>query len=128
MDESEGVDAIPAEEGDPALEDTGKPMPAKLIALYNKPVDAMAFDKYYYATHVPIAKRIPGLKRYEVSDGPVSGVNGDSAYHVAAILTFDSMSDLRSALGSDQGNATAADLGNFAQAGVDLLMFESKDV
>jgi uncharacterized protein (TIGR02118 family) len=101
---------------------------AKLIALYKKPIDAMAFDKYYYATHVPIAKKIPGLKRYEVSDGPVSGVNGDSAYHLAAILAFDSMGDLKAALGSDEGQATAADLGNFAQAGVDLLLFESKEI
>ena len=101
---------------------------AKLIALYNKPVDAVAFDKYYTTTHVPIAKEVPGLKRYEVSDGPVSGVNGDSSYHLAAILTFDSMRDLQSALQSAAGQATAADLGNFAQAGVDLLMFESKDI
>ena len=61
---------------------------AKLIALYNKPVDAAAFDNYYTATHVPIAKKVPGLRRYEVSDGPVSGINGDSAYYLAAILTF----------------------------------------
>ena len=101
---------------------------AKLIALYNKPIDAVAFDKYYYATHVPIAKKIPGLRRYEVSDGSVSGVNGDSSYHLAAILTFDSMSDLRGALRSAEGQATAADLGNFAQAGVELLLFESKEI
>jgi uncharacterized protein (TIGR02118 family) len=58
----------------------------------------------------------------------VAGVNGDSAYHLAAILTFDAMADLQRALQSDAGRATAADLGNFAQAGVDLLLFESKDV
>ena len=101
---------------------------AKLIALYNKPIDAGAFDRYYYATHVPIAKTVPGLKKYEVSDGPVKGINGDSAYHLAAILTFDSMSALQSALGSAEGKATAADLGNFAQAGVDLLLFDSKEI
>ena len=101
---------------------------AKLIALYNKPIDAMAFDKYYTATHVPIAKKVPGLRRYEVSDGPVSGVNGDSAYHLAAILTFDSLDALTQALRSPEGPATAADLGNFAQAGVDLLLFESKEI
>ena len=38
------------------------------------------------------------------------------------------MRDLQSALGTDEGKATAADLGNFAQAGVDLLMFESREV
>ena len=101
---------------------------AKLIALYNKPVDAAAFDKYYTATHVPIAKKVPGLRRYEVSDGPVSGINGDSAYHLAAILTFDSFDAMSQALRSPEGQATAADLGTFAQAGVDLLLFESKEI
>ena len=32
------------------------------------------------------------------------------------------------ALRSPEGQATAADLGNFAQAGVDLLLFESKEI
>ena len=101
---------------------------AKLIALYKKPADAAKFDKYYFATHVPIAKKVPGLRRYEISEGGVSGVGGESPYHLAAILTFDSMADMQKGLTSPEGGETAADLGNFAQAGVDLLMFESKEI
>ena len=101
---------------------------ARLIALYKKPADPAKFDKYYFATHVPIAKNVPGLRRYEISDGGVSGVGGESPYHLAAILTFDSMADLQKGLTSPEGGATAADLANFAQAGVDLLMFESKEI
>ena len=47
---------------------------AKLLALYNTPVDAVAFDKFYHATHVPIAKKVPGRRRYEVSDGRSAAV------------------------------------------------------
>lgn len=101
---------------------------AKLIALYKKPADAAAFDAYYTSTHVPLAKKIPGLRRYEVSNGPVATPQGDSAYHLAAILAFDSLAAIQAALGTAEGQATAADLGNFAQAGVELLMFDSKDV
>ncbi len=101
---------------------------AKLIALYKKPADAAAFDSYYFATHVPGAKKVPGLRRYEVSAGPVTTPGGSAPFHLAAILTFDSMDALERALGSPEGQPTAADLANFAQAGVDLLVFDSKDI
>jgi len=101
---------------------------AELIALYKKPADVAAFDKYYVSTHVPIAKKVPGLRRYEVSAGAVAAGQGESPYHLIAILTFDSLAAIQAALGSPEGKATAADLGNFAQAGVELLMFDSKEV
>ena len=101
---------------------------AKLVALYKKPKDAAAFDAYYYSTHVPLAKKISGLRSYEVSAGPVATPQGDSPYHLAAILSFDSMAAIQQALKSPEGQSTAKDLGNFAQAGVELLVFETKDV
>ena len=101
---------------------------AKLVALYKKPADARAFDTYYFSKHVPIAKKISGLRRYEVSTGPVGTPQGESSYYLAAILTFDSMAAIQQALTSPEGQATAGDLANFAQAGVELLVFESKDV
>ncbi len=101
---------------------------AKLIALYKKPADTAAFDAYYFSKHVPTAKKIAGLRRYEVSVGPVATLQGDSPYHLVATLSFDSMSAIQQALASPEGIATAADLANFAQAGVDLLVFDSKEV
>ncbi|MBL8520494.1 MAG: EthD family reductase [Betaproteobacteria bacterium] len=101
---------------------------AKLIALYKTPADKAAFDAYYFGKHVPLAKTIAGLKRYEVNEGAVAGLQGDPGIHLAAILSFDSMAALQQALSSPQGQAAAADLANFAQAGVDLLIFDSKDV
>jgi uncharacterized protein (TIGR02118 family) len=78
-------------------------------------------------THVPLAKKIPGLRSYEISNGPVQALAGTAAYLVA-ILTFDSMADLNAALASPEGQAAAADLANFASAGVTLLTCESKTV
>lgn len=101
---------------------------AKVIALYKKPDDPAAFDAYYYSTHVPLAKTLPGLRRYEVSTGPVSTPAGDSPLHLVAILDFDSPAAIQAALTSPEGVATAGDLGNFAQAGVDLLILETKEV
>ena len=101
---------------------------AKLIALYKKPADPSAFDAHYASTHVPTAKKLPGLRSYEVSTGPVASGAGDSPYHLVAVLGFDSLAAIQAALGTPEGQATAADLANFAQAGVELLMFDTKEV
>ena len=94
---------------------------AVLIALYGTPDDAVAFDQYYFQTHVPIAKRVPGLRSYQVTRGPVLSPNAPSKWYLIAMLTFDSMQAIQSAIASPEGQATAADLANFATGGVELL-------
>ena len=101
---------------------------ATLVALYRKPADAEAFDAYYFSQHVPTAKKVPGLRRYEISSGPIGTPQGDSAYHLIATLSFDSVDAIRRALASPEGQAAAGDLANFAQAGVELLVFDTRDI
>ena len=102
---------------------------AKVFAMYKHPADAEAFDRYYYRTHVPIAKRIPGLKGYEVTRGRVSSIDGSATpYHLIAVLTFDSRAAIDAALGTPEGQATAADLANFATGGVDLFVADSESI
>ena len=101
---------------------------AKVIAMYKRPADPAAFDRYYRDVHVPIAKKVPGLRRYEVNTGPVGTPAGEAPYHVVAIMTFDSLDAIQRALTSPEGQAAAADLANFAQADVELMIFESRDV
>ena len=101
---------------------------AKLIALYRRPADPAAFDRYYFERHVPLARKIAGLQRYEVSSGGVGAPGGESPWHLAAILSFESIAALQEALASPEGQATAADLPHFAQAGVELLVFDTRDV
>ncbi len=103
-------------------------MTAKVIALYGAPKDAAAFNEYYFAKHVPLAKTLPGLAGYEVSTGGVNDIGGQPAYHLAATLTFASLDDIQSALTSPVGVATAGDLANFATGGVNLLVFESREI
>lgn len=100
---------------------------AKLVVLYKTPKDKAAFDAYYKATHIPLANKIPGLKKYEISDGVVGTPAGPSDLHLVATLTFDSMAAIQSALGSPEGQAAAGDLANFATGGAELYMFDSKD-
>lgn len=101
-------------------------MTAKLIAMYRTPADAGAFDRYYREQHLPIARRLPGLQGYEMTRGTVATLAGPSPYHLVATLSFASMDAVQTALASPQGEATAADLANFAMAGVEILIAESE--
>jgi uncharacterized protein (TIGR02118 family) len=101
---------------------------AHVIALYKHPADVAAFDDYYFGKHLPLAKTLPGLRGYQVSTGPVATPTGASPYHLVAILEFDSLAAIQAGLTSPEGAATAGDLRNFAQAGVELLMFDTKAV
>ena len=101
---------------------------ARLVVMYKTPKDAAAFDKHYFETHVPIAKRIAGMRRYEVSQGPVSTPAGPSDLHLVATLHFDDLASLKAALGSPEGKAAAADVRNFATGGVEMLVFDNRDV
>ncbi len=95
---------------------------AKLYAVYQQPKDPAAFDAYYFNTHLPLAKTIPGLRSYEVTRGDVMGMGGKHAVYLVATLGFDSLAAIGAAMASSQGQATAADLANFASAGVDVFM------
>jgi uncharacterized protein (TIGR02118 family) len=101
---------------------------AQVLALYKKPADPAAFNDHYYGAHLKIAKTLPGLRRYEVSSGPIGTMAGESDLHLVAILSFDSMAAIQAALTSPEGAATAADLAHFAQAGVEVLMMETRDI
>ncbi len=100
---------------------------AQVLVLYNAPADPAAFDRYYHQTHIPIAKKIPGLRSYVISNGTVQALVG-TAPHLVAILQFDSMADVNAALASPEGQAAAADLPNFASGGASLLIYDDKAV
>lgn len=101
---------------------------ARLLVLYKTPKDTEAFDKYYRSVHIPLAKKVPGLKHYDISKGNVGTPAGDSGIYLVAALDFDSVAALQLGLASPEGQAAAADLGNFADAGADLLIFETETV
>lgn len=101
---------------------------AKLFAIYQQPKDPAAFDSYYFEKHVPLAKTIPGLRGYEVTRGDVMGMGGKHGTYLIAVLQFDSMAAIGAAMASPQGQATAADLANFASGGVDVMFAETARV
>jgi uncharacterized protein (TIGR02118 family) len=101
---------------------------AELVVMYKTPKDTAAFDKYYFEKHIPLAKKIPGLRKYSVSQGPVATPAGPSGFHLIAILTFDNLAAIQAAFASAEGQATAGDLQNFASGGADMLLFDTREV
>jgi uncharacterized protein (TIGR02118 family) len=100
---------------------------ASLVVMYKTPTDPRAFDSYYSETHIPIAQRVPGLLKYEISKGPVMTPGGPSAYQLVATLRFYDMAALQHALASSEGHAAVADVPNFATGGVDIYMFDDQE-
>jgi uncharacterized protein (TIGR02118 family) len=101
---------------------------ADLVVLYKTPNDAAAFDKYYFESHIPLAKKLPGLRKYTVSKGPVTTPVGPSSLHLIAVLSFDNMAAIQAAFASPEGKATAADVPKFASGGVEMHLSETAEV
>ncbi len=101
---------------------------AQLLVMYKTPNDAAAFDKHYFEKHVPIAKKVPGLRKYEVSQGPVATPGGPSGYHLVAVLHFDDLGAIQKGVASAEGQAAVADVQTFATGGVDIFMFDTRQV
>jgi uncharacterized protein (TIGR02118 family) len=101
---------------------------AQVVVNYKTPKDPAAFDKYYAETHIPLARKMPGLRNYQISKGPVATPAGPSGIHLIAILTFDSLAAIGAAFGSAEGKATAADVAKFATGGADIVFFDTSEV
>ena len=104
---------------------------SKMLMIYRKPADPAAFDNhYFFFKHVPLAKQLPGLLKYQVSRGPiVARMAGDAPYMVAT-LHFDSMAAMRAAFATEVGKACAADRRLFAPDDADatMLLFDEEAI
>ena len=101
---------------------------AELVVMYKTPTDAAAFDAHYFDHHIPLAKKIPGLRKCQVNDGVVASPAGASGIHLVVTLTFDDMASIQAAFASPEGQAAAADVPTFATGGADMFMFDTKNV
>lgn len=102
----------------------------RMVVIYRTPPDPEAFDAHYFDVHVPLAKRLPGLQRYEVSKRPIATPAGDAEPYIVATLYFDSLEALRQAFARPEGRACAADRRILApnDEDVQMYLFESFEV
>ncbi len=85
----------------------------KLVALYRRPPDPAAFDRHYAETHLPLIRKMPGLRRLEA--WRITGAPGGKApYYLIGEMHFDDQDALRAAMRSPEGRAAGEDLQHFA--------------
>jgi uncharacterized protein (TIGR02118 family) len=102
-------------------------MPAKVVVMYGTPTDAATFRQQYTDDHVPLAKAIPGLRSFEVSDGPVNTPAGPAPFASVVLLTFDSMADLQAGMSSPEGGAAVAHAQQIATGGMSIYICEFRE-
>lgn len=99
----------------------------RFLVLYDIPADPEAFDRHYREIHIPLAKQLPGLRRYTISRNH-QPVRGDRSYYLVAELDWDDTAAMQQAFASEVGRATAGDVPEFAPTGVSSLVYEVEEV
>ena len=102
---------------------------ARMVVVFRSPADREAFDRHYVDVHVPLAKKLPGLRKYEVSTGSIAVMNGASESHLIATLHFDDLASIRAAFATETGRACAADRKRLCDdAEVQTFLFDAREV
>jgi uncharacterized protein (TIGR02118 family) len=86
----------------------------KFIALYKKPADVAEFEKRYFDEHLPLARKMPGLKKVEISR-IVGSPRGESEYYLMAELYWDDMDAMKAGLNSQESKDAGKVLMSFAK-------------
>ncbi|MDP6100094.1 MAG: EthD family reductase [Dehalococcoidia bacterium] len=102
----------------------------KLVTLFRlKPeTDVEAFERHYTEVHIPLAGKLPGLKKY--TRGLVhASANRPSPYYRMAQLYFEDYDSLRRALASPESQGAIGDTVFFSQVeGLVQFIAEEEDL
>lgn len=96
----------------------------KLVAIYTTPEDGAAFENHYKEVHTPLVKKMPGLKKLEVTRF-FGAPQGEPRYHMMAEMYFENKDALFAAVKSPEGMAAGKDLMGFAGKCVHMMFAEA---
>jgi uncharacterized protein (TIGR02118 family) len=100
---------------------------ARFLVLWGQPEDPISFERHYRDVHIPLALKIPGLRRYTLSRKIVP-IRGENPYYLVAELDFDDLDSLRAGFASPEGQGTAHDVATLAEhASVQSIIYELED-
>ncbi len=89
----------------------------RLTVLYGHPQDPLEFDRYYYEIHVPLARAMKGLKGWTIGKCQSAAPGEKPPYHMIVGLYAESRQAMEKILETPEGQATVADVQNFATGG-----------
>lgn len=103
---------------------------ARMVVIYKKPAEVEAFERHYFETHIPLVKKIPGFRKYEISRGPVTVLAGPSDVHLVATVYFDDFEAMKRGFASPEGQVAGADRRAYApdESGVQMFAFDDRAV
>jgi uncharacterized protein (TIGR02118 family) len=99
----------------------------RLTVLYGHPKDPAEFDRYYHEVHIPIAKRMKGLKGWTIGKCESATPGELPPYYMIVGLYANTRADLEAIIATPEGQATIADVPKFATGGF-TFMFDNEVV
>ncbi len=94
----------------------------KVTVLYGHPTDTEAFETYYKNKHLPLAAKMKGVAKLELTKIVGAPDGSKPSFYRMAEIYFSDMDQLQKTMGSSEGQATSADLSNFATGGVQVII------
>lgn len=89
----------------------------RLTVLYGHPADPAEFDRYYHEIHIPIARKMKGLKGWTIGKCESATPGQLPPYYMIVGLYANTRADLEAIIASPEGQATIADVPRFATGG-----------
>lgn len=96
----------------------------RLTVLYGHPDSPEEFDRYYHDVHLPIARKMEGLRGWTIAKCSSIDPNEPPPYYLMVGLYFDSLEHMNEVLSSEAGQAAVADVPNFATGGAKFMTSE----
>ena len=94
----------------------------KLTVLYGHPTDPATFEDYYVNTHMPLVLKMTGHSRSEATKFLGAPDGGQADFYRMFEFWFETTEALQATMSSPEGQATAADVPNFATGGATFMV------
>ena len=98
----------------------------RLTVLYGHPDDPEVFDRYYREKHIPLARKMKGLKGWTVGKGEAIASGEQAPCSMIVGIYTESREEMEAILQTPAGQATVADVPNFATGGATFMFDDEK--
>ncbi|MBI3516213.1 MAG: EthD family reductase [Proteobacteria bacterium] len=82
---------------------------ARFVVFYDRPANEIEFQRHYREVHIPLVRKLAGLRRYRLSRN-MRAIRGGESYYMIAELEWDDMDALQRAFRSPEGQAAGKDV------------------
>lgn len=104
-----------------------RPTVVKLIAIYDRPDDPIAFFRHYETVHAPLVKKTPGLQSFVLNRITEELVGGTPSFALIAEMTYPDRATFDAAMKSPENEAVGQDLMSFAKGKVRVVVADSAE-